>query len=327
MPDDALILALDFGGTKLAAAVAQAAARVQPRWLGRRQQQVPPAADAGFHLSAMLTLARQLLSEHSGSLAAIGVSFGGPVDPSTGTVRASFHTSGWNDLPPLKQVLQSELGAPVALDNDANAGALGEWRYGAGQGCATLFYITISTGVGGGWIINRKLYQGANGLAGEIGHVVIDPNGPVCGCGRRGCLEALASGPAIARVARERLLADANAGTVLRRLAANDVDALTAEQVSRAASEGDELAQAVLLDAARALGIGIGHVFSVMNPERVVLGGGVTKAGEHYLTTVQRVARAHTLPEMTSEIVLSALGDDAPLWGAFALAQHLLDHD
>jgi glucokinase len=207
------------------------------------------------------------------------------------------------------------------LDNDANAGALGEWCYGAGQGCATLFYITISTGVGGGWIINREVYHGANGLAGEIGHVLIDPNGPLCGCGRRGCLEALACGPAIARAARERLSVDTQAGATLRHLVADDLGALTAEHVGRAASAGDVLAQTVLLEAAWALGIGIGHVLSLMNPDRVVLGGGVTKAGERYLDAVQQAARTNTLPNVTTEIVLTALGDDAPLWGAFALAR------
>lgn len=323
MTDNPLILALDFGGTKLAAAVARAEAGDQVNWLGRCQQNMPPTARADFHISAMLVLARQLLRQYSTPLAAIGVSFGGPVDPQTGMVRTSFHTAGWRDLPPLRQVLQSELGAPVTLDNDANAGALGEWRYGAGRGCATLLYVTISTGVGSGWIINRELYHGANGLAGEIGHVLIDPNGPVCGCGRRGCLEALACGPAIARAARDRLLAEPNAGARLRQAVSNDLGALTAEHISRAASEGDELAQAVLLEAARALGIGLGHALSLMNPDRVVLGGGVTKAGGRYLAAVQHTVRANTLPEMTAEIVLAALGDDAPLWGAYTLARQV----
>lgn len=322
MKDQRLILALDFGGTKLAAGLARVGAPAA--WLGHRRQPLPPAAEAAFHVSTMLHLARQLLQEQPEPIAAVGVSFGGPVDPQAGAVLASFHTRGWNDLPPLAHYLHAELGVPVKLDNDANAGALGEWRFGAGQACATLFYVTISTGVGGGWIINRALYHGADGLAGEIGHVLIDPNGPLCGCGRRGCLEARASGRAIAREARERLQAQPPAGVALRQLVSGDLSAITAEHVSQAAALGDELAQAVLRDAAAALGTGIGHVLSLMNPDRVVLGGGVTKAGEDYLSTVQAVARTNTLPEVTSEIVLSTLGDDAPLWGAVALGEQAM---
>lgn len=178
--------------------------------------------------------------------------------------------------------------------------------------------------MGGGWVLDGRIYHGADSMAGEIGHTIVDPNGPVCICGRRGCVEILACGPAIARRARERLEAEPAAGAHLRELIQNDLSALTAERVSRAALEGDVLAEEVLLAAARALGTGIGNALSLMNPQRVVLGGGVTKSGEAWWAEVRRAACANTLPEISADIVPAALGDDAPLWGAAALAESLL---
>lgn len=160
--------------------------------------------------------------------------------------------------------------------------------------------------------------------------MTVQPGGPVCTCGRRGCLEALAAGPAIARRARERLLAaqtslgSAIPGAVLCQLVGgDDVEAVTAEHVSRAAEAGDELAQQVLDEAARVLGLGIGSAIALMNPQRVVVGGGVAKSGQRYFEAVRAAARANVLPGMRVDIVPAALGDDAPLWGAIALAEDL----
>jgi len=339
MSDTPLLLALDFGGTKHTAALAQAGAR---KWIDRRQQAAPPRADAAADVTIMRALARELLAAHPGRLAAIGVSFGGPVDFARGLVRLSHHVPGWENWP-LRDQLHAEFGVPVSVDNDANLGALGEWRFGAGQvetrhvetrhpaplrsgdySVASLLYITVSTGVGGGWVLEGRVHRGAEGMAGEIGHTLVDPNGPECICGRRGCVEIMACGPAIARRARERLEAELDAGTHLRGLIQNDLSALTAERVSCAALEGDALAEEVLLAAARDLGTGIGNALSLMNPQRVVLGGGVTKSGEAWWAEVRRAARANTLPEISADIVPAALGDDAPLWGALALAESLL---
>lgn len=311
-----LLLALDFGGSKHAAALARVGER---EWIDRRRQAAPAGADANTDLAIVLGLARELLAAHPGRLAAVGVSFGGPVDFAHGSVRLSHHVPGWENVP-LRHQLQGEFGARVSVDNDANAGALGEWRFGAGQGCASLLYMTVSTGIGGGWVLDGRPYRGADGMAGEIGHMIVDPNGPACVCGRRGCLEIMACGPAIARRARERLEAEPGMGAILRRLIQNDHAALTAEHVSRAALEGDPLAEDVLLAAARDLGTGIGNALSLMNPQRVVLGGGVAKSGQNYWAEVRRAARANTLPEISADIVPAALGDDAPLWGAIALA-------
>ncbi len=272
-------------------------------------------------MQIVFELAHNLLRRHSARPAAVGVSFGGPVDFMRGIVRLSHHVPGWEEVP-LRQLVEVEFGAPAAVDNDANCGALGEWRYAAGRaesGAPSLLYMTVSTGIGGGWVIGGQVYRGADGMAGEIGHVTVDPAGPVCVCGRRGCLEVLASGPAIARRALERLAAEPEAGLELRRLSGGEPGAVTAEMISQAAAAGDTLAESVLLAAARDLGRGIGSALSLMNPAVVVLGGGVSKSGERWWAQVRESARASTLPEISARIEPAALGGDAPLWGAAAL--------
>ncbi|NEU81603.1 ROK family protein [Nostoc sp. UIC 10630] len=324
-----LILALDFGGTKLAAALVNVGSR---KWLRYERRLSPVGANASTDLEIMRSLIYSLLED--AKPAAIGVSFGGPVDASTGTVRLSHHVAGWENIP-LKALLEEEFGVPVGVDNDANVAALGEHRFGAGQGYNNLFYITVSTGVGGGWILNGQPWRGAGGMAGEIGHIVVDPVGPVCLCGKRGCVERLASGPYMAQNVREILEnVDAPAasrrvpqrreglrdGEILRGLVGDNLTLLTGQLVSEAAAAGDDLAKEVLHKAAWALGVGIGNVANLMNPQRFVLGGGVTKAGEDFWQVVRQVSRETALPEVDFEIVPAVLGDDAPLWGAVAIA-------
>jgi glucokinase len=312
-----LLLALDFGGTKLTVGLAASGER---RWRAHQRVPSPPGSNAQSDLEMMMELARDMLATAQAPLAAVGVSFGGPVDAAQGLVLLSHHVPGWEKVP-LQEWLEERLGVPAAVDNDANVAALGEHRFGAGQNCDSLLYVTVSTGIGGGWIVHGRPYRGADGMAGEIGHMVIDPNGPVCTCGKRGCLEALAAGPAIARRAQERLAENPQAGQALRALIGDDVQAVTARHVSQAAEAGDELSRQVLDEAARALGRGIGSAISLMNPQCVVVGGGVAKSGQRYFEAVRAAARATVPPEMTVDIVPSALGDDAPLWGAVALAE------
>jgi len=269
----------------------------------------------------MTSLAHEVLAGEKPT--AIGVSFGGPVDFKTGTVRLSHHVPGWENIE-LQRLLESEFGATASVDNDANVAALGEHRFGAGQGYNSLLYITVSTGVGGGWILNGQSWRGAGGMAGEIGHTVVDPNGPMCLCGKRGCVERLASGPYIAQQVKEWLQAEPNQGQVLRTLVKDNLEDITAQLVSQAAAQGDNLASQALEQAGWALGVAIGNTANLINPQRFVLGGGVTKAGERFWEVVRRVARETALPEVDFEIVPATLGDDAPLWGAVALAENLL---
>ena len=311
------ILALDFGGTKHAASLVDLGQR---QWLAHKRAFSPPDADAKSDLEIMFNLARGLLS---GQPAAIGVSFGGPVDATTGTVRLSHHVRGWENTP-LRQMLEAEFGVPAAVDNDANVAALGEYRFGAGMGYDNLLYITISTGVGGGWILNGHPWRGVEGMAGEIGHMVVDPAGPLCLCGKRGCVERLASGPYIAQQVREQMESHPERGEVLRFLCNHNLDAITGQMVSQAAEGGDDLAIEALERAGWALGVAIGNVANLINPQLFVLGGGVTKAGDRFWHTIRRVARETALPEVHFDIVPAALGDDAPLWGAVALAEDLI---
>lgn len=300
-----LILAFDFGGTKLTAAAITAAQLAQDasQWRDHRRVFSPPGADARSDIATMIRLGRELLGENEA--AAIGVSFGGPADYQTGLVRLSHHVPGWENTP-LQRLLEEAFGAPARIDNDANAAALGEHRFGAGRGVQHLLYVTVSTGVGGGWILDGRPFRGHAGMAGEIGHTVVDPNGPVCLCGKRGCVERLASGPYMAQDLAEKL--------------ARPSGALSGRDVAKMAAAGNAAAQEILQRGAWALGVGIGNAANLLNPQRVVLGGGVTKSGDAWQQTVRRAARETALPEITFDVVPAALGDDAPLWGAAALA-------
>lgn len=313
----ALYLALDFGGTKLACGLVES---TTGRILAHVRRASPPDATESLHI--MLAMAREALGGREAlDISGVGISFGGPVDERRERVRLSHHVPGWEDYPLVDEVVRS-LGFPTAMDNDANLQCLGEWRYGAGQGASDLLYVNVGTGIGGGWILGGQLRRGANGLAGEIGHTIVDPNGPICTCGKRGCVESLASGPAIARSAREWLADRPDEGRELVAVA-GAVSAITSEVVFRVAADGDPLARLVVARAARYLGIGIANALALVDPERVVVGGGVAKAGPLLFGPLIAAAREHAAPlspEMVS-IVPGHLLDDANILGAVALAE------
>jgi glucokinase len=300
-----LILACDFGGTKLSAAVVDSALLNPnaPIWQNRLRRFSPPGATAETDIQIMIEMGRELLAGKRPL--GIGISFGGPVNYKTGVVRLSHHVPGWENVH-LQDQFAQVFNASVRVDNDANVAALGEWRFGAGRGVADLLYVTVSTGVGGGWILDGRPYRGATGLAGEIGHTVVDPKGPPCLCGKRGCVERLASGPYMAQdmaVAHDLPKAQA-----------------TGQLVAEWAEMGEETAVAIIERGAWALGVGIGNAANLLNPSRVILGGGVTKSGERWWQLVRHTAQATALPECQFDIVPATLGDDAPLWGSVALA-------
>ncbi len=311
---DDVLLALDFGGTKLSAGLLERAAlsAARPQWLDLRREWTPAAADATYELEAMTRLARELLAGRTP--AAVGVSFGGPVDYDRGVVRLSHHVRGWENMP-LRQMLEREFDASAAVDNDANVAALGEQRFGAGRGVDDLLYVTVSTGVGGGWVLGGRPWRGHDGMAGEIGHTVVDPAGPLCLCGKRGCVERLASGPYMATDYAAR----GGRGAGEQGSGGETAGVLTGRDVAEAAAGGDALAREILLRGAWALGVGLGNAANLMNPQRFILGGGVTKAGDEWWAEVRRAARATALPEVGFDVVPAELGDDAPLWGAVAL--------
>jgi glucokinase len=301
---DPIWLGFDFGGTKLTAVSLRVAdvADAPSGWLGQRRTFSPPDGDAHFDIDNMIQMGSALATGYV--VQGIGVSFGGPVDFDSGTVLLSHHVPGWEQMP-LQQRLEDAFNAPVRIDNDANVAALGEWRFGAGRGCDHLLYVTVSTGVGGGWVLNKRPFRGHGGLAGEIGHTVVDPNGPPCLCGKRGCVERLASGPYMAQDLARRMGIPATA--------------MSGKQVADLANGGHADAIAVLDRGAWALGVGLGNAANLINPERILLGGGVTKSGERWWNGVQQALAQTTLPEVTVDLLPAQFGDDAPLWGAIAL--------
>lgn len=243
---------------------------------------------------------------------AVGVAAPGPLDPRTGIVFATPNLEGWRDFA-LRDVLSDTLGLPVHVHNDANLAGLGEALAGAGRGHDLVVYLTVSTGVGGGIIRDGRIEEGATGLAGELGHVIVDAGGPACNFGHAGCLEGLASGTAIARAARERIARGEDST-----LGAPQDDDVTAEAVAEAARSGDPLALAVMDDAATWLGLAIGSFVNAFDPHAVIIGGGVCLSWDLLESPMRRAARSVIMaPDRRRvEIVRAALGDDSGLVGA-----------
>jgi glucokinase len=248
--------------------------------------------------------------------AAIGVGAPGPMDLATGTL-LNPPNLGWGTVP-IRQLILDRFGVPTMLTNDCKAAGYGEFRFGAGRGTQNMVYLGIGTGIGGCVIIGGQVYVGATGNAGEIGHTVIALDGPLCGCGARGCLEALASGSALGRLGQE---AAATSGGQLLALVNGDVKAITGAHVAQAAAQGDPVAQGVFNYAIRGLGAGVGNVMNAFGPERVVLGGGVVaKNGSGYVKRVEEATQGFTLRGCGVPVVAAELGERSGVLGALAHA-------
>jgi len=259
--------------------------------------------------------------DHS-QIAGIGVACGSPMDAERGVILGPPNLQSWNPVP-IVEILEREFGLYTRLENDANAGALAEWLFGAGRGRRHVVYLTMGTGIGGGLVLDGRLYRGANGNAGEIGHMrVVDRGGPLCGCGKHGCLEAFCSGPSIARRAREALAAaPGEPGAALRTTVGADLDRLTAEHLFAAARAGDPLALQLVDETAHYMGIALANVIQAFNPEVIVLGTIATAQGDFFLDRVRRVVREETWPLMSEivEIAPSPLGSRVGDYGAISV--------
>jgi glucokinase len=288
------VLGLDIGGTKCAAGVV--------------------AGDGSVHgfVSAptegperLFELGRQAVAESGigwDGVHAIGIGCGGPLDPERGVLLAPLHLPDWHGVP-IAELATAALDRPAVLDNDATAACAGEHRYGAGRGAQTMVYLTVSTGVGGGVVLDGKLHRGPSGNGGEFGHLTVDWHGRRCrGCGRRGCLEAYASGTSIAERARE-------AG----------MDGATAADVAQAARAGSPIAAKVWDETCEALASGITSIVNLFEPEVVVLGGGVVRTGEQLLAPVRELVTAQAMGPAVA-IVPAANGDAVGVVGAAAVA-------
>jgi glucokinase len=310
------ILGIDIGGTNLVVgSVAEDGSALHA--LGSE----PTHAEAGQTdvLDRLIALAKQVIVQTKrevpgAAIVGVGVGAPGPLDTNSGIVLLTPNL-GWVNLP-LRQIIHERLGLPAALDNDANCAVLGEWWMGAARGTRTAIGITIGTGIGGGIIIDGKLFHGASDCAGEIGHTTIDTEGRRCKCGNYGCLEAYASGPNIALRATEEI--QAGAVSRLAQYVGGDLAQITAQTVYQAAHDGDDLALEVVNDTAKFLGTGIANLLNIFNPEVVVVCGGVTLAGDHLFVPLRReVARRAFKPAVdVCRIVPCELTGTAGVYGA-----------
>lgn len=308
-------IAVDIGGTQLRAALFSPG-NLTPKVVARCKTQ--PVLSDNWGESALERLQTLIGSiwPKDESVIAICVAAPGPTNPYSGVIVEAPNISGWLNIP-LRQILQQRFNTPVLLGNDANLAAMGEWKYGSGQGHHNMLYLTISTGIGGGVIIDDRLLIGCQGLAGELGHITVMQDGPLCGCGQRGHLEALASGTAIANWVREEI----SQGAV------SSIDGsqkITAKLVSLQAQQGDLLCIAALERAGYYMGQAVANYLHIFNPSIIVLGGGVSRSGALFLDPLklslqENLMNQHYLDQF--ELAAATFGDDVGLIGALVLGQ------
>jgi len=308
------VLAVDLGGTKIAAAVVSPQGKVISQTYCLSLAHEGPKAV----INRLFSGAHQALQQsklQTSELKGLAIAAAGALDTKRGLVTASPHLPGWCDVP-LRDIVAEKLGVETYLINDASAAALGEYHLGAGKGVDNLIYLTVSTGIGGGIIVNGELYQGVDGSAGEIGHMTIDVNGEKCSCGNIGCWETLASGTAVAKETVRRLSQGERSS--LLTLTEGKMENITAQTVAQAARQGDTLACDVIAKAAYYLGIGLVNLVNIFNPERIVIGGGMAQMGSLLFAPAQKVVkeRAFFLPARTVRIIRAKLGGNSAIIGA-----------
>ncbi|MCL0065696.1 ROK family protein [Dehalococcoidia bacterium] len=310
------VIAVDIGGTSFRVALADREAAL----IARNAEPTRPQEGPEIGIQRLKAAIRKTASSVSfKEVAGIAVGAAGPVNPQKGVILTPPSLPAWRDVR-LKEQLEEEFQLPIWMENDADMAARGEHRFGVGRGYDRLIYITVSTGIGGGIIINGQLLSGSSVSIAEIGHMVVDPDGPVCNCGGKGHLEAVASGTAIARMAVERI----SQGDLssISHLVRGDLSRVTAETVEEAAEQGDVTAQAVMQKAGTSLGIAVVSLIHIFDPEVVIIGGGVSNAGELILNPIREVITQRAMPDFKNRarVVRSSLGDDSVILGAVALA-------
>ena len=311
-----LTVGVDVGGTKVLGGVVDASGKV----LATSRRDTP--REGGSELTKTIAeVALELMQEHS--ITAVGVSAAGFVSSDRKTMLATPNIADWNGVQ-LDIELTKLIGLPVVIENDANAAAWGEAKFGAGRNQAHMMMLTIGTGVGGGIVVNDELYRGAFGIAAEFGHLRVVPEGHLCGCGARGCFEQYASGSALRRHAREAISASPDLARNLLARGDGTIDGLTGQAITDAAREGDAVALAAFQTTAQYLGAGIASLAVLLDPSCVVIGGGVIDAGEILLAPTREAmkrympfAGKHPYPE----IVAAELGNEAGLVGVADLAR------
>lgn len=308
-----IVVAADFGGTFLRAALVTAEGSV----LGRRDVRTPTSeVPAEKTIAGVIGLLASVAQGSPDRPVAACIGTAGIVDSHAGKVIVAAHIPGFRNLQ-LADPVSQKLGMPVYVENDASASALGEAKYGAGRGASSLLHVSLGTGIGGGLVIEGKLYRGAKGLAGEVGHMIIDPAGPRCACGSRGCLESMASGAALAE--RARKLIESGRAPMLQEIVGYREP--TSNDLFTAAQRGDKLSEAEIRHAGHVLGLALGSLINILNPEVITLSGGLLAIGEMLLDPMRKAMYSLAYGPAGGTIVrLSELGDNGGLLGAAAVA-------
>jgi glucokinase len=309
------ILGVDIGGTKVAVGLVDYDGKILTQ--GRKPMVANGTAEAA--LQAVTGAIDSLSSSATGGIHSIGICAPGPLDPNTGVVLNPPNLPCWRNFP-LAEKIVAMYHVPVKVDNDANAAALAETRWGAARGFHYVFYATIGTGIGTGIVLDGRIYHGHTGSAGEGGHVSIDYRGPLCGCGKRGCIEALAAGPAIGARARAKLAAGSSRSLILE-LAKGDVAAVTSELVGQAYAAGDPLAREVLQETVEVLAPWLGNIIDLLDPDVLVMGGGVAAMLKPFFDDIKNRLPAWCVNPRAADIplVMAHYGADAGIAGGAAL--------
>jgi len=315
---DDLILGVDLRGSKILAAVVNSRGEI----LSSNESATPVTGGHGVVIQAIVDSSHRVLKQAGiaiSELIAIGVGAPGLSNPETGILFTSPNLPGWRNVP-LRDIMQERLGKKTFVINDANAAALGEFCFGAAHGARNFIYVTFSTGIGGGIVIEGKIYTGAIGAAGEVGHMTIDDEGPICNCGSRGCWETVASGTALAKEARRKIKEGVR--TSILEYAEGDVEKVTAPVIHSAAKQGDRLAKELIARTGYYVGVGLANLINIFNPELIVIGGGLSNIGDMLLEPAFKVAgeRAYKEAFQAVHFASAELGRNSGVLGAATYA-------
>lgn len=316
---DKMIIGIDIGGTKVAGGLVDRKCRLA------RAVTLPTKAGDGFEVSfsQVLTLIKRLLNQAGGPdhIKGIGICCPGPLNPRTGMVINPPNLPGWVNIPVAERV-EKEFHIPTRLENDANAAGLAEVLFGAAVGYTDVFYVTVSTGVGTGIIINKKIYHGKNGFAAEGGHVTIDYRSPyICGCGTPGDVEALTAGPAIVRRTIVRLEQEHTVQSLLRERTQNDLRRLTPEIIAECAATGDGVAKSIVEETGYLLGVWLASMITLLDPDAIVIGGGVSRIGKPLFDMIRKTIPHYTVNRQAKNtpVLPAKLQKDVGVFGAASL--------
>jgi glucokinase len=313
-----LVLGIDLGGSKILTAVVNSRGEM----LSSDESTTPATEGREVVIQSIIDSAHSALGQASctiSEISAIGIGAPGISNPEAGILFTSPNLPGWRNVL-LRDIIQNKLGKKAFLINDANAAALGEFYFGAARGVRNFIYITLSTGIGGGIVINGKIYGGAIGTAGEVGHMTIDDKGPICNCGNKGCWEMLASGTALAREARHQI-EEGNRTSILE-YTDGDVKKVTSQVVHSAAEQGDSLAKKLIARTGYYIGVGLANLINIFNPELIVIGGGLSNIGDMLLKPAFKVAEERAYKEAFHAVRFASpkLGRNSGVLGAAAFA-------